>query len=74
MKQLNTQDAIREVINTNDLSMYAIGKALSISPIMIGHYKYGRSKMSAETAAKFQELYDIKITDASRPGRPLKEQ
>lgn len=68
MKQMTTQEAVRYVLKTYNLSMYAVAKAIQISPIMVGHYKYGRNKMGVETAKRFQATYDIEITDAKPTG------
>lgn len=72
-QQMTTQEAIVHLTNKNQgsqrLTMYAIAKAIKISPIMVGHYKYGRSKMGLTTAKVFEEQFGIQITDASSPGR-----
>lgn len=68
MRQMTTQEAVCYAIKSQNLTMYAIAKALQISPIMVGHYKYGRNKMGLKTAKRFQDIYDIKVTDAKPSG------
>lgn len=73
MKNLTTKEAVRYVLNDYTLSMYALAKQLEINSIMISHYKTGKNKMGLKTAAKFEALFDIHITDAGRPGRKANE-
>lgn len=73
MSELTTQKAVQWVLKDYKLSMYALAKQLQINSIMISHYKAGHSKMGLATAKRFEAIYDIKISDASRPGRKTNE-
>jgi transcriptional regulator with XRE-family HTH domain len=71
MEELTTSDAVRKV--SLNLTYYAIAKELGVRPIMVTKYRTGESRMGLTTAAKFEQIFGIKITDARRPGRARNE-
>lgn len=67
MKEMTSQEAIRYL--TKSLSMYYIAKQIEVAPISVSNYRSGKNKMGLDTAERFKNVFGIKITDASRPGR-----
>lgn len=72
MKHMTTREAI-EFLVREGMSMYRIAKTLRVAPISVSNYRYGDNKMGLVTAARFEELFNIVITDAARPGRKADE-
>lgn len=70
---MTTREAIEYVADFYGVqSMYAMAKALSsdtlvVQTIQISNYLEG-TKMSQKVAERFEEVYDIYVTDARRVG------
>lgn len=62
------KDAVAHVLETRELSKYALAKQLQVSPIMIDRYLKDTSKMGPDTAKRFSFLFNITIEDVRRPG------
>lgn len=62
-----------EISTKQKLAEILSNEMLTVQPIQITNYCNGR-KMSAKVAARFEELFDLEITDVHKPtGRKPKD-
>lgn len=65
---MNTTEAVEYVLDLcEDLTKYRMAKDLEMASATSVNQWLRGTKMSEETAAKFESLYGVKIDDAVRP-------
>ena len=61
---MNTQEAVERILDEENITKYRMAKDLGIaSSISVKGWLRG-TRMSTRVAAKFNEVYNIKISDA----------
>jgi ribosome-binding protein aMBF1 (putative translation factor) len=65
MTEMTMYEAVVHLINDRGLSRYYIAKRMQIQPIMVRNWLNG-TRPRQETANRFAELFNIKITNVYR--------